>query len=317
MRVRPARSLALVILLIAAACGDDDGAATTTTAATTTRPPVVTTTMAAPTTTSAPIATTTSTTGATTTTVADGVLRVEAPAAAIVVDGRADDWEGVAGLDLMLEPIATEEVEPRPMNVRVAHDDEFVYVLFTIDDDYDYDPDDRHQSAAMAVMWAVEVAAGPHMGTDSLGEEPTYTSLGLVDVWHWELDCGPEVDQGGDSSGGYEAGFGGNDAKCNLDDEWASDPKTRDDDGGAGADNHLLGVFTHTDPTDDAPGTWVWELRRPLASDDGQDAQFTIGGVSLMALAYWDPDVDPDGWDDPHHVQSAGQGWIEVTLLAD
>jgi len=33
-----------------------------------------------------------------------------------------------------------------------------------------------------------------------------------------------------------------------------------------------------------------------------------------MALAYWDPDFGPDGWEDAGHVQSGNQGWIEVTL---
>ncbi len=33
-----------------------------------------------------------------------------------------------------------------------------------------------------------------------------------------------------------------------------------------------------------------------------------------MALAYWDADNSPEGWDDAEHVQSSTQGWIGVTL---
>jgi hypothetical protein len=267
-------------------------------------------------TTTATTAAATTTEAVTTTAPGAEVLRVAAPAAAITVDGDASDWDGITGLDLTLEPISTETIDPKVANVKVAHDDEFLYVLFTVEDDFNWSSADAHLSASSAVMWAVEVAAGPHMGTEEEGEEESYTSLGMVDIWHWELECAAGEDQGGATGAGPADGTPGNDSGCNFDDEWATDPETREDDNGEGAENSLLGVFGHTNPADDGEGTWIFEIRRPLQSGDAQDAQFAIGQVALLALAYWDPDNSLEGWDDPEHVQSSHLGWIEVELLA-
>ena len=282
--------LAVALVLVAAACGDDDAATSTTAAATTTA-------------------------AVTTTGAAGDVLRLEAPAAAITVDGDGSDWAGVTGLDVTLEAISTETIAPKDVNIKVAHDSEFVYVLFTVEDDFNWNAEDPHLSAAPSVMWAVDVAAGPHMGTDSEGEEESYTSLGMVDIWHWELECAIGADQGGATGAGPGDGDPGNDSGCNFDDEWSTDPSTREDDNGAGAENSLLGVFGHSNPVADGEGTWIFEMRRPLQTGDAGDGQFAVGETELMALAYWDADNSPEGWDDPEHVQSSGLGWIEVTFI--
>ena len=70
----------------------------------------------------------------------------------------------------------------------------------------------------------------------------------------------------------------------------------------------------HTNQTDSGPGVWYFEVSRPLQTGDAQDAQFTVGESTLLALAYWDADFGPDGWDDSTHVQSSNQGWIQVNL---
>ena len=292
MKTKILRPLYLVaaLALVTAACGDDD-AASTTAAATTTE--AVTTT--------APM---------------DDVLRIEASTAAITVDGDASDWAGVTGLDLALEPIESETVAPKDATIKVAYDTEFLYVLFTVGDDFNWNAEDDHLSASSAVMFAIEAAAGPHMGTDEEGEEESYTSLGMVDIWHWELECAIGADQGGATGAGPGDGDLGNDSGCNFDDEWSTDPETREDDNGAGAENSLLGVFGHSNPVDDGEGTWIFEMRRRLQTGDAGDAQFAVGETGLMALAYWDADNSPEGWDDPEHVQSSHLGWIEVTLIA-
>ena len=292
MKTKILRPLYLVaaLALVTAACGDDD-AASTTAAATTTE--AVTTT--------APM---------------DDVLRSEAATAASTVDGDASDWAGVTGLDLTLEPITSETVAPKDATIKVAYDTEFLYVLFTVGDDFNWNAEDDHLSASSAVMFAIEAAAGPHMGTDEEGEEESYTSLGMVDIWHWELGCAAGVDSGGATGAGPGDGDLGNDSGCNFDDEWSTDPETREDDNGAGAENSLLGVFGHSNPVDDGEGTWIFEMRRPLQTGDAGDAQFAVGETGLMALAYWDADNSPEGWDDPEHVQSSHLGWIEVTLIA-
>ncbi|MFQ5554296.1 MAG: ethylbenzene dehydrogenase-related protein [Acidimicrobiia bacterium] len=304
-------SVLAAFALLVAACGDDDetGDATSSTAGATT---TVLATTAAPDTTQAPGST-------------EGpgdmpeMRSLSAPMASITVDGDASDWAGIPGLDMTLEPIKGESSEEKAASVWAAHDGEYLYVLMTVDDDFDWNADDPHLSASPSVMWAIDAAAGPHMGTDDLeGEGP---SMGMVDIWHWELECAVGENQGGAVSGPGDGKPAGNDAGCNFDDEFSTDPEERYDDGdtegpaGSGAENSLLGVFTHTNATAGADGTWTFEMRRPLQTGDSQDAQFTVGGTGLMALAYWDADNSPEGWDDAEHVQSSNKGWIEVLLV--
>lgn len=235
---------------------------------------------------------------------------IEAPSATITIDGDQADWASIAGLDLTLEAIRGEDVEPRAATIKVAHDEETLYALFIVTDDFNWNPDDAHLSGAAAVMWSIGEGAGEHMGAEEPDRE---TSLGMVDIWHWELDCAAGAQSGGSVSGpgGEDPG---NDGKCNLDDEWATIPEEREDDNGAGAENSLLGVWNHTSPTEDSSGEWIFELSRPLATEDDQDAQLAVGETALLALAYWDPDNGDTGWGDDQHAQSANQGWIEVAL---
>ncbi len=296
-------AIAVFALLAASCAGDSDDTTTTAT-------PQATTTS---------IATTTSEASTTTTTEAapppePAMRSLDAPVAAITVDGDSSDWGEVAGLALTLEPIVAEAdgpIENRDVTVKVAHDDDNLYVLFTVDDDYNWNADDAHLSASPAVMFPVDTG-GPHMGGD---DEEGEHSIGMVDIWHWELECAAGEAQGGGA--GHPAGDGkdpGNDSVCNFDDEWATDAETREDDNGAGAENSLLGVFTHSNPVADGAGVWYFEMSRPLQTGDEQDGQFTVGESTLMALAYWDADFGPDGWDDATHVQSSNQGWIQVNL---
>lgn len=239
---------------------------------------------------------------------------IEAPVAAITVDGDLADWSAVPGLDLTLEGIEGVEtpVESKQATIGVAHDDQFIYVRFEVQDDYDWTGEDPHLAGSPAAMWAVQTEAGAHMGPeDPEGEGP---SLGMVDIWHWELDCAAQVETGGEVSEAGEGNDPGNDAACNFDDEWATTPEEREDDNGTGAENSLLGVWSHTNPTAGGAGSWLFEIRRPLQTGDEQDAQFAVGSTSLLALAYWDPDQTPSGWEDDGHSQSSNQGWIEVTL---
>jgi cell division septation protein DedD len=142
------------------------------------------------------------------------------------------------------------------------------------------------------------------------GQDDMETGLGMVDIWHWELDCGP-----GEMSGGGDPGDG-DDPDCNLDDEYATDPEERDDDDSAQAENSLAGSWSHTAGTVGGAGTWIFEMSRPLSTGDPHDAQFTSGGSTLMAIAYWDPKESVSGWSDAGHLTSADDGWIEVSLPA-
>ncbi len=199
------------------------------------------------------------------------------------------------------------EVDDIEADLRVAIDSERIYVLMEVPDDYDFVPDNHKLAAAIGVMFRIDEPAAPHMGTT---EEDQDTSLGKVDIWHWELDCGP-----GALSGGNDIASG-NDPDCNMDDEYSTTPEEREDDGTANAENSLAGVWDHTARAqgNGADGTWIFEMSRPLNTGDPDDAQFTPGGTAAIALAYWDADETDAGWTDAGHIQSSSSGWIEVTL---
>jgi hypothetical protein len=238
---------------------------------------------------------------------------LDAPVAAITVDGDPSDWDLIPGLATTLEPIFDREgdnLENKDVTIKMAHDDDYVYTLFMVVDDYDFNADDPHLTASPSWMFPVNTG-GPHMGADDeLGENTT----GMVDIWHWELECLGDVASGGSANPPGDGKDPGNDSGCNFDDEWATDAETREDDNGEGAENSLLGKWMHTNPTDSGPGVWYFEASRPLQTGDAQDAQFAAGEATMLALAYWDADFGPDGWDDSTHVQSSNQGWIAVNF---
>ncbi len=248
-------------------------------------------------------------------------IAFDAATATITVDGDNSDWADIEGATVTLEQIEIPSgvdwdepgvIDPIDVTVKVATDANNIYVLLEVPDDYDFDPADHNFSASPNVMFLIDAAAGPHMGAV---DEDLEVGLGMVDIWHWELDCDSSV-----TSGGGEAGSG-DDPDCNLDDEFASGPEDREDDGGgdtanAAAENSLAGVWSHTNSVggSGAAGTWIFEMSRPLQTGDPEDAQFESGGTVLMALAYFDPDETLEGWTDTGHLQSAEVGWIEVAL---
>jgi len=244
-------------------------------------------------------------------------LSLDAADATITVDGDTADWAAITGLTVNLKQFeipagvdwdAPGVVDAIDATVKVATDDDNIYVLFEVPDDYDYDPADHKFSAALAIMFLIDADAGPHMGA---GDDDFEDGLGMVDIWHWELDCAA-----GAMSGGGDAGSG-NDPDCNLDDEYSTDPETREDDGdtpNAAAENSIAGVWNHTNPTADAAGTWIFEMSRPLQTGDIEDAQFAAGGTAKMALAYWDADEGLTGWTDTGHLTSADSGWVVTNL---
>ena len=253
-------------------------------------------------------------------------IAVDAASATITVDGDDSDWSSIEGATIPLKQIDVDEWEPvqvRDLEIdfgplppvdatlKVATDDENIYVLMEVPDAFDYKPgpEGHNFSASIAVMFRIDEAAPAHMGVD---EPDLQDSFGVVDIWHWELDCGPgELAGGGDT---------GDDPECNFDDEYAPNPEDREDDGGGDTpnnptgENSLSGAWTHTAAEVGGEGTWIFEMSRPLDTGDTQDAQFASGGKAYLALAYFDPSESPEGWTDAGHLQSADEGWIEVAL---
>lgn len=252
---------------------------------------------------------------------AAGEIAFDAASATVTVDGDNSDWAGIEGATVPMRqfdvPTGVDWDVPNPLDpidvvLKVASDDENIYVLMEVPDDYDFVLEDHNLSPSPSVMFLIDPGAGPHMGS---GDEDFEAGLGMVDIWHWELDC-----EAGAMSGGGDPGSG-DDPDCNLDDEFATDPETREDDGGGDvanpdAENSIAGVWEHTARAEGAgaDGTWIFEMSRPLQSGDSEDAQFSSGGTALVALAYFDADESADGWTDTGHLQSADIGWIDVTL---
>lgn len=298
MRAKRVLVALAVLPLVAAACGDSGSGSASPTSTT-----------AAATTTAAADATTTA--GVSSDQPISQVI--EAPGGvSITVDGDASDWADIPATNVTLKPITGEPPAPHDAVVKVAHDDTNAYVLFQVDDDLNWNPENGNLSGAAAVEWAVDPGAGEAMGALDVDRR---TSLGLVDIWHWELECATGVRSGGAAVEGHGDATGGNDPACNFDDEYASQPDVREDDNTASGENSLLGVWTHSASAEDGDGTWTFEMSRPLNTNDEQDAVFTPGESSLMNVAYWDPDRPDggtDGWDDDYHVVSAMDGWMQV-----
>ena len=310
--------IAASLTLLAVACGGGGGDEKTATPA-----PKATTAPA----TTAPKATAVATTGTSQTTPA--ATKFEAAKAAITVDGGVVDWAAVKGATIPLKQIDVSKLDPAQVTdlkidigklaatnatLKVATDAKNIYVLVEVEDGFDYNPDPKQHnfSPSLGVMFRIDAAAPPTMGVKV---EDLKKSLGVVDIWHWELDCGP-----GQMSGGAGVA-GGDDPKCNLDDEYAPNPEDREDDGkgdvaNATGENSLAGVWKHTaaDQGAGAKGTWIFEMSRPLQTGDSQDAQFASGATAYVALAYFDPSETAEGWTDAGHLQSADAGWIEVKL---
>ncbi|MBI2913132.1 MAG: hypothetical protein HYY03_04350, partial [Chloroflexi bacterium] len=238
--------------------------------------------------------------------------------ATIAVDGDDFDWGSIGGVPLTLKQFAIppgsdweyDPVAPKNATLKVASDGAKIYVLLEVDDTFNYVPGSPDLSAAVAVMFRIDQPAGPHMGS---GPDDFEAGLGMVDIWHWELDCGPGAPSGGGDPGS------GNDPDCNLDDEYATDPEGREDDGkpagsNASAENSITGVWRHTAGAPGGAGKWIFEMSRPLQTGDPQDAQLAPGAIAYMAIAYWDPKETSAGWSDAGHLTSADAGWIAVGL---
>jgi len=256
-------------------------------------------------------------------TVAQEPIAIDAAAVPITIDGDAADWADVepttvslVQLDLGLLPpeqadeIDFGEVAPIDVQFRVANDAENIYMLVEVPTPFDYVADDHNLSPALAVQAKIIPEASTHMGSD---EGDLFISTGMVDIWHWELDCGP-----GELSGGQGIA-GGDDPECNFDDEFSTTPEMREDDGGGeepndAADNSLVGSWSHTGGEVGADGTWVFEMARPLQTGDPEDAQWDAGGVAELVLAWWDGSETSEGWTDAGHLTNAYDGWITVNL---
>lgn len=88
----------------------------------------------------------------------------------------------------------------------------------------------------------------------------------------------------------------GADEVYNKADEYAVAPTCRFADNDATAGNEWAGAWSHTDPTDGANGTYIFELSRLLSTKSTEtDVQLEAGGTYSFGFAFWDPNESTDG----------------------
>ncbi|KAG6486329.1 uncharacterized protein LOC122008770 isoform X2 [Zingiber officinale] len=259
----------------------------------------------------------------------------------VTIDGRSDDWAGVDGPLLPLLPALDFDEDEAygggKMTVKAVHDGQNVYFMLQVAGEYAYSLDDDHKCPSVALMFQV-------------GENATYKNMGGCS--HMPGSCtdknchGHEVDIMHFSVGKAIPGrlYGsnlvdnskgnGNDSFGHLVDVYAWNPHCRYLDGtGPPEDksigkNDWVGAWWHSSLVshigfieEDSPygksgeqGTYLFEFSRPLRTMDRfqQDAQFTIGQTSKVAVAFWYP-TDGKPWSKSQHF-SASCNWLALDV---
>ncbi|OLS26392.1 MAG: hypothetical protein HeimC3_09420 [Candidatus Heimdallarchaeota archaeon LC_3] len=238
----------------------------------------------------------------------------------ITIDGQPSDWVDIDKADVDLHPavVGTGHYEA---SVQAVWNDTHVAFMISVVDDYDFEDHNtgsHRNSSALGVLFVIDGDADAiRMG--GTGDYANETSVGHVDIWHWELDEDYGVLSGGTEDD--DATNGGNDPDGNLDDEYSKHSEDRHDDDGTGAENNLWGAYGHsggtTAPAIGTAGTWYFEIMRTMTNGDVNDVQFESGESYFMNLAYWDADETGEqmGWtDDGHYVLETGADAIVLSF---
>ncbi|KAJ6680056.1 HEME BINDING PROTEIN [Salix purpurea] len=237
----------------------------------------------------------------------DEEIRIEAGfrPGLITLDGHADDWKDIDAFDSSLlpalDPDDDKEYTGGKMTVKALHDGNDVFYLLQVDGSYAYTKGDNHKCPSVALMFPI-------------GDEATYHNMGGckegTDTCNKKTCKGHEVDIMHFSVGNAIPGrlYGGNP----LD----------NGDGNGGLVIWLISmVGIHT--VDTLMALVLQEMilvaritgkghGGTVASMSTQDAQFTIGGSSKMAVAFWYP-VDGNSWHGSGHY-SVNCDWIPLDI---
>ncbi|CAN6325429.1 unnamed protein product [Urochloa humidicola] len=259
----------------------------------------------------------------------------------VTVDGHSDDWDGVEASEFALLPALDPDEDKAysggKVAVKAVHDGVNVFFMLQVDGAYAYSKGESSKCPSVALMFQVgDKATYYNMGgcKDMRGSCTNKSCRGHeVDIMHFEIGSaipgrlygGNHIDNG--------AGNGG-DRFGHLVDVYAWNPHCRYLDGvgpkenNSNAQNDWHGAWWHSSLTvhsgfvdDDNPygkqdekGTYYFEFSRPLRTMDRfqQDAQFTIGQPSNMAVAFWYP-TDGKEWSDSEHY-SASCNWLILDI---
>ncbi|CAN6320231.1 unnamed protein product [Urochloa humidicola] len=259
----------------------------------------------------------------------------------VTVDGHNDDWDGVEASEFALLPALDPDEDKAysggKVAVKAVHDGVNVFFMLQVDGAYTYSKGKSSKCPSVALMFQVgDKATYYNMGgcKDTPGSCTSKSCRGHeVDIMHFEIGNAIPGRLYGGNHIDNAAGNGG-DRFGHLVDVYAWNPHCRYLDGvgpkenNSNAQNDWHGAWWHSSLTihsgfvdDDNPygkqdekGTYYFEFSRPLRTMDQfqQDAQFTIGQPSNMAVAFWYP-IDGKEWGDSEHY-SASCNWLILDI---
>ncbi|KAJ7977679.1 heme binding [Quillaja saponaria] len=270
-------------------------------------------------------------------------IRVEAEfkPGLITLDGHADDWKDIDGFEFSLlpalDPDAENEYKGGKMTVKALHDGHYVFFMLQVDGEYAYSKGNSNKCPSVALMFQIGENATYHNMGGCQEDKSTCTNKTCkgheVDIMHFSIgNAIPGRLYGGnpiDNSDGN-----GGDRFGHLVDIYAWNPHCRYLDGigpsanDSSGQNDWKGAWWHSTFTvhsgfteEESPyaengkkGTYYFEFSRPLRTMDRlqQDTQFTIGGSSMMSVAFWYP-VDDQPWHGSGHY-SVGCDWVPLDI---
>ncbi|CAM8942619.1 unnamed protein product [Rhodiola kirilowii] len=268
-------------------------------------------------------------------------IQAEFKPAIVTVDGRGDDWKDVDGFEFSLlpalDPDQENEYKGGKMNIKALHDGRDVYFLLQVPGDYAYSKGENGKCPSVALMFQVGEEASYHnMG--GCKESPDTCSNKTckgheVDIMHFSIgNAIPGRLYGGNPVDNRDGN--GGDRFGHLVDIYAWNPHCRYLDGispsgnDTSAQNNWRGAWWHDSlkvqsgyveadspyTTSGQNGDYYFEFSRPLRTMDRlqQDAQFTIGQTSKIAVAFWYP-VDGNPWHGSGHY-SVNCDWLPFEI---
>ncbi|KAJ7973077.1 heme binding [Quillaja saponaria] len=234
----------------------------------------------------------------------------------ITLDGHADDWKDIDGFDFSLLPAldrdAENEYKGGKMTVKALHDGHDIFFMLQVDGEYAYSKGNSNKCPSVALMFQIGENASYHNMGGCKEDRSTCTNKTckdnrdgnggdrfghLVDVYAWNPHCR------------YLDGIGPS----------ANDSSGQNDWKGAWWHNSFTvhsGFVEEESPyaENGKKGTYYFEFSRPLRTMDRlqQDAQFTIGSLSMMSVAFWYP-VDGQPWHGSGHY-SVNCDWVPLDV---
>jgi len=259
----------------------------------------------------------------------------------VTVDGHSDDWDSVEASEFALLPALDPDEDKvysgGKVAIKAVHDGVNVFFMLQVDGAYAYSKGKSNKCPSVSLMFQVgDKATYYNMGgcKDMRGSCTSKSCRGHeVDIMHFEIGNAIPGRLYGGNHIDNAVGNGG-DRFGHLVDVYAWNPHCRYLDGvgpkenNSNAQNDWHGTWWHSSLTvhsgfvdDDNPygkqdekGTYYFEFSRPLRTMDQfqQDAQFTIGQPSNMAVAFWYP-TDGKEWSDSEHY-SASCNWLILDI---